>query len=65
MFLNKSDLFKVLYFWSFNSWIFIVLENNSLTLAFMNGISRIFLIDGRLFGSFINISDKSFFKSEL
>jgi hypothetical protein len=53
----------VFYFYNFSSWILIVLENSSLTFAFMNGIYKIFLIEGRLFGSLISISESSFLRS--
>ena len=61
---STSDL-SVFYFYSFSSWILIVLEKSSLILAFMKGIYRIFLIEGLLLGSLINISERSFFNSGL
>ena len=42
-----------------------VLENSSFIFAFMKGISRILRIEGRLLGSFVNISDNNFLRSEL
>lgn len=42
-----------------------VLENSSLTFAFMKGISRIFFIEGLLLGSLVSIYESSFFKSWL
>jgi len=61
--MRRSVLLMVFYFYNFSSWILIVLENSSFTFAFMNGIYKIFLIEGRLFGSLINISDSSFLRS--
>lgn len=60
-----SSSMDVPYFCNCDSCNCNVFENNSLTRAFRNGISSIFLIDGLLFGSLISNSDMSFFRSLL